>query len=56
MIAAISGHGIDYCQSIIDTYLPRRTEVAVAAIEMWERTGTKADSAIVQLASRRKTR
>jgi hypothetical protein len=56
MIAAISRHGIDYCQSIIDTYLPRRTEVAVAAIEMWERTGTKPESAVVQLASRRKTR
>jgi integrase len=56
MIAAISGHGIDYCQSIVDTYLPRRTEVAVAAIELWERTGTRADSAIVQIASKRKAR
>ncbi len=56
MIAAISRHGIDYCQSIIDTYLPRHTEVAVAAIEMWERIGTKPEFAVVQLASRRKTR
>jgi hypothetical protein len=52
MIAAISGHGIDYCQSIIDTYLPRRTEIAVAAIEIWKRTGTKTESAVVQLAAR----
>jgi hypothetical protein len=36
-IAAISGHKIDFCQRIIDTYLPRRTEVAIAAIEAWER-------------------
>jgi integrase len=35
-IAAISGHAIDYCQRIIDTYLPRRTEVAVGGIEAWE--------------------
>lgn len=38
-IAAISGHAIDYCQRIIDTYLPRRTEVAVGGIEAWERAG-----------------
>ena len=49
MIAAISGHGIDYCQSTIDT---RRTEIAVATIEIWERTGTKTESAVVQLAAR----
>jgi integrase len=36
-IAAISGHKIDACQKIIDTYLPRRTEVGLAAIEAWER-------------------
>lgn len=36
-IAAISGHSIDYCQRIIDTYLPRRTEVALSGIEAWER-------------------
>lgn len=35
-IAALSGHGIDYCQKIIDTYLPRRTEVALSAIKLWE--------------------
>jgi integrase len=36
-IAAISGHEIDYCQRIINTYLPRRTEVALGGIEAWER-------------------
>ncbi|MBV8589933.1 MAG: hypothetical protein JO212_07710 [Acetobacteraceae bacterium] len=35
-IAAISGHSIDYCQRIIDTYLPRRTEVALGGIAAWE--------------------
>jgi integrase len=35
-IAAVSGHKIDACQRIIDTYLPRRTEVGIAAIEAWE--------------------
>jgi integrase len=35
-IAALSGHGIDYCQKIIETYLPRRTEVALGAIMVWE--------------------
>ena len=39
-IAAISGHSIDYCQKIIDTYLPRRTEVALGGIEAWERGRT----------------
>jgi hypothetical protein len=34
MIAATSGHGIDYCQSIIDTYLPRRTQVAMARLRL----------------------
>jgi integrase len=52
MIAAVSGHAIDYCQSIIDTYLPRRTEVAMAAIELWEKTGTKEDSNVVRLAAK----
>lgn len=55
-IAAISGHGIDYCQSIIDTYLPRRTEVAVAAMELWERSANQDTSKVVQLAARRANR
>ena len=35
-IAAISGHKIDHRQEIIDTYLPSRTEVALAAMAAWE--------------------
>ena len=41
-IAAISGHEIDYCQRIIDTYLPRRTEVALSGIELWESGASRA--------------
>lgn len=48
-IAAVSGHAIDYCQKIIDTYLPRRTEVAIAGMLLWEQSGTKEDSAVVRL-------
>lgn len=36
-IAALSGHKIDYAQKILDTYLPRRSEVALAGMEVWER-------------------
>lgn len=32
-IAAISRHAINYCQRILDICLPRRTEIAVGAIE-----------------------
>lgn len=46
-IAAISGHAIDYCQRIIDTYLPRRTEVALGGIEAWE-SGRTAKVAYVE--------
>lgn len=49
-IAAVSGHSIDYCQRIIDTYLPRRTEVALKGIEIWEKGGTTGCSPVVQLA------
>jgi hypothetical protein len=35
-IASISGHDIDYCQRIIDTYLPRTRKLAAAAIEKLE--------------------
>lgn len=48
-IAAISGHSIDYCQRIIDTYLPRRTEVAIGGIEIWEK-GEGSGSRVVRLA------
>jgi len=36
-IAAVSGHTIDQTSRILDTYIPRRTEVARGAIEAWER-------------------
>jgi integrase len=54
-IAAITGHGVDYCMTIIDTYLPRRTEVAVTAIETWERADRKNQSTVVQLVTKRRT-
>jgi hypothetical protein len=50
-IAALSGHSIDYCQRIIDTYLPRRTEVALGGIEAWERAGLTAHSPVVSIAA-----
>lgn len=52
-IAAISGHGIDYCQRIIDTYLPRRTEVAVAGMEAWEKHQERTTSKVVSIAATR---
>ncbi|MBS1081403.1 site-specific integrase [Gluconobacter kondonii] len=52
-IAAISGHAIDYCQRIIDTYLPRRTEVALAGMEAWERHQSRETSKIVSIAASR---
>lgn len=48
-IAALSGHSIDYCQRIIDTYLPRRTAVALGGIELWEKA--EATDRVVRLAS-----
>jgi len=50
-IASISGHGIDYCQRIIDTYLPRRTEVAIAGIEVWEKHQMRETMKIVSIAA-----
>jgi integrase len=35
-IAALSGHSIDRIQKILDTYLPRRGEVALGGVEKWE--------------------
>jgi integrase len=35
-IAAVSGHTIDRVQRILDVYIPRRGEVAAAAIDAWE--------------------
>lgn len=52
-IASISGHGIDYCQRIIDTYLPRRTEVAVAGMQLWEQHQQRETSKVVSIAATR---
>jgi hypothetical protein len=35
-IAAVSGHAIDQTLRILDTYMPRRGEVAAGAIDAWE--------------------
>jgi integrase len=40
-IAAVSGHTIDQTSRILDTYIPRRGEVAAGAIEAWERGVTR---------------
>jgi integrase len=53
-IAAVSGHSIDYCQKIIDTYLPRRTEVALGGMEAWERHTGRGSSTVVRLSSSRR--
>lgn len=47
-IASLTGWSIDYCERIVDTYLPRRTEVAIGAMELWERA-PDADSRVVTL-------
>jgi integrase len=36
-ISAVSGHTIDQTARILDTYIPRRGEVAAGAIDAWER-------------------
>jgi hypothetical protein len=46
-IDALSGHGIDYCQKVIETYLPRRTEAALGAIKLW--ASATATSKVVRL-------
>ena len=35
-IAALAGWKIDYAQKIVDTYLPRRSDVALGGVERWE--------------------
>jgi integrase len=47
-IGALTGWSIDYCQSIVNVYLPRRTEVALTAIELWEKA-PQVDSKVVNL-------
>ena len=41
-IAAVSGHTIDQTARILDTYIPRRGEVAAGAIDAWEGGGERA--------------
>jgi len=51
-IAALGGWSIDYTQRIVDTYLPRRTEVALAGMLAWEANDAPASSTnVVRLAS-----
>lgn len=51
-IAALAGWSIDYTQRIVDTYLPRRAEVALAGMLTWEASGTpSATSNVVRLSS-----
>lgn len=35
-IAALSGHSVDRVQRILDTYLPRKGEVALGGVKKWE--------------------
>jgi len=37
-IAAVSGHSINEAMKILDTYIPRRGDVAAGAINAWETT------------------
>ena len=41
-IAALAGWSIDRTQRIIDTYVPRRGEVALSGVERWEEMGETA--------------
>ncbi|MBV1825346.1 hypothetical protein [Komagataeibacter oboediens] len=50
-IASISSHGIDYCQWIIDIYLPRRTEVAIAGMQLWEQHQERETSKMASIAA-----
>lgn len=51
-IAAVSGHTIDQTSRILDTYIPRRSEVAAGAIDAWEANEVR--SVVVQMARRKK--
>lgn len=46
-IAGLAGWRIDYCQRIVDTYLPRRAEVALRAVEAWE--GGRVESVVIPM-------
>jgi hypothetical protein len=50
-IAALTGWSIDHTQRIVETYLPRRGDVALGGVERWE---AAAGSQVVPLAVRRR--
>ena len=52
-LAAVTGWAVDYCQRIVDTYLPQRTETALIAIELWE-GAPEPQSKVVGIGIRRK--
>jgi hypothetical protein len=52
-IAAVTGWGIDYCQRIVDVYLPRRSEVAAGAIDLWAQASERT-ARVVDLGSHRR--
>ncbi len=47
-IAAVSGHSIDTTQKIIETYIPRRSDVALAGMEAWEENQVRAIALLPQ--------
>jgi integrase len=47
-ISAVTGHTTDYCQRIIDRYIPKRAEVAAAAIDAWESGANRVISNVVE--------
>jgi integrase len=56
-IASITGHSIDATARILATYLPRRTDVALAGMEAWERgAGGPASNVVVLQTGRRASR
>lgn len=41
-IAAVSGHSLDTTAKILETYIPRRSEIALAGMEAWEQNQARA--------------
>jgi len=52
-ISAITGHRIEKTAAILNRYLPRRTEVALSGMELWEQAPPAQLSNIVSLAATR---
>ncbi len=48
LLASVTGWEVDYTQRIVDTYLPRRTELAIQAMLMWEQ-GQPTNQTVVPL-------